>query len=338
MGCSHDKEITVSCDYDKDGSYLIKWEVYPLNTGDKVSIYMSDNDTVFAEPPLLVADADDCFAKISANNNAERKFFRLRINDSYSDVISNRSFKFDNVQNFRDVGGYDNKDKQQVKWSKIYRSGDFSELTDADYKKLKDLDIKTIIDFRNTYDRDERPDLFRGDSIINLPVDVSNRAYIRDKIIDGSFLRGDAILYTQDMYESILENHADAYADLFDILCNENNYPIALHGHLGKDKIGLASYFIFKALGVSTETIQDDYLLSNNQISKDQVIGEARFLPEKMQEAATVVCKVDVSYLNYAESCMIKISGSVDAYMAEKLKLTPEKKEKLKQILLYQTS
>lgn len=142
---------------------------------------------------------------------------------------------------------------------------------------MQELKIKTIIDFRSAYDSEESPDLYRGEKIINLPIEASNKVYIRDKIIDGSFLRNDAILYTQDMYKSIIENNADSYAKLFDILCDEKNYPIALHGYLGKDKAGLACYFILKALDIPSETISEDYLLSNSQIFKNQVIGEAQF-------------------------------------------------------------
>ena len=64
-------------------------------------------------------------------------------------------------------------------------------------------------------------------------------------------------------------------------------------------------------------------------------MGEARYLPEQMQEAATVVCKADRSYLKYAISCMENMSGSVDKYMEKELKLTEDKKEKLRKILLY---
>lgn len=335
MGCSQDKQISSSCDKDQDGGYVIKWEVYPQKSGDNVKVYMSDTDTIFSEPPVEVSNVEDYFVQIKNKDNLSRKFFRLKVDNSYSGVISNRNFNLKSVQNFRDLGGYYNKKKQQIKWSKIYRSGDFANLNTDDYQTLQNLKIKTIIDFRNSNDREENPDLYRGENMIYLPIEVSNKVYIRDKIIDGSFLRNDAILYTQDMYRSIIENDADSYAKLFEILCDENNYPVVFHGHLGKDKVGIACYFILKALDIPSETIAEDYLLSNYQIFKDQVIGEAQFLPERMQEAATVMCKVDMDYINYAEFCMMQMNGTVETYMTEKLKLTPEKKEKLKQILLY---
>jgi len=54
-----------------------------------------------------------------------------------------------------------------------------------------------------------------------------------------------------------------------------------------------------------------------------------------MQEAMTMISKADVSQLRYAISCMKNKSGSVEEYMSKELGLTSQKKEKLRNILLY---
>lgn len=64
IGCSQDKQITSCCDKDQDGGYVIKWEVYPQKPKDKVRVYMSDSDTIFSEPPVLVANVEDYFVQI----------------------------------------------------------------------------------------------------------------------------------------------------------------------------------------------------------------------------------------------------------------------------------
>lgn len=334
-GCTKKPEISFSCDRDKVGNYILKWEVFPENVADKISIYMSDNDSIFAEPPVLVTSINDYVANIPAQDSISRKFFRLKVKNTYSGIISNHYFRMDKVQNFRDAGGYYTSDGSQIKWGMVYRSGDFSTLTSKDYQTLDGLQIKTVIDFREEEERLANPDLFRGANFISLPLSSGNRGYIRERVLDGSFYRGDAIVFTQDMYKSLIEYSADKYAELFDILCDENNYPIAFHGYLGKDRTGLATYFLLRALGVPEDTNQDDYIFSNSCISEQQVMGEARFLPERMQEAATVICKADLSYLNYAKTWMINLNGSVEEYMNERLRLTTEKRKKLREILLY---
>lgn len=331
--CKKDAKISVSCDRDSRGNYIIKWEVYPKGAHDRVSIYMSDNDSDFSEPPVLVADINDYVANIESKDSLRRKFFRLKVGNSFSDIVTNRHFKLENVQNFRDLGGYQGVDGKRVKWGKIFRSGDFADANEEDLKVLENLHIKTIIDLRELEEYEEYPDVFKGKNMVHIPINVGNRAYIRDKIIDGSFLRGDAIIYTQDMYKSIAENHTEELKAVFDILCDPNNYPVVFHGHLGKDKTGFISALLLNTLGVSDEDIRDDYLMSNSCIFEQQVIGEAKFLPEQMQEAATVICKVNMTYLDYAKACIERDHGSVEEYMNTKIGLSPEKVNKLHRIL-----
>lgn len=334
-GCSQEPTISFFCEKDRVGNYILKWEVTPRKENGKVKIYMSKNDSVFSEPPVLNVSVDDYVVNIPTGDSIGRYFFRLKVGNTFSDIITNRRFNTDSIQNFRDLGGYFTSRGEQVRWGKIYRSGELSELSEEDKLILAGLKIKTIIDLR---DREEvllYPDKYKADKTIHIPIVTGNRAYVRERIIDDSFYRGDAIIFTQDTYRRIIDDYSKEMAQLFDILCDESNYPVVVHGYLGKDRVGLAGYFLLRALGVPNYTGEEDYLLSNLCIRGDQVLGEARFLPERMQEAATVVCKANISYLNYAKSCMIKKSGTIDDYMLNELKLTEDKKKKLRQILLY---
>lgn len=334
-GCSQESSISFFCEKDRAGNYILKWEVTPKDEKDEVKIYMSKDDTGFREPPVLTASVNDYVATIPTGDSVGRHYFRLKVNKTFSGVISNRVFKTDSVQNFRDLGGYYTVSGKQVKWGKLYRSGELYELTAKDRKMLDALDIKTVIDFRDEEEKLQYPDGYQAPKTIHIPMFTGNRAYVREKIIDGTFYRGDAIIFTQDTYKTLVVDHSEEFARFFDILCDESNYPVVFHGYLGKDRVGLASYILLYVLGVSNNINEEDYLLSNSNIAEEQVMGEARFLPERMQEAATVVCKVNLSYLNYAKTCMINKSGSIDNYITNELKLTEDKKEKLRQILLY---
>lgn len=296
---------------------------------------MSDNDFNFDEPPVLQTNINDYVANIPTCDSIGRHFFRLKVDKTFSGIISNRVFNTDSIQNFRDVGGYFNTKGQQVKWGKVFRSGELSEMTAKDTKMLDALKIKTIIDFRDHEETSQYPTVYEAQNLIHIPIYTGNRAYVREKIIDGSFYRGDAIIFTQDSYKILVEDYSEEFSRFFEILCDESNYPILFHGYLGKDRVGLAGFYLLNALGVSNRVKEEDYLLSNYCIAEEQVMGEARFLPERMQEAATVVCKANISYLNYAKTCMINKSGSVDDYMTNELKLTKDKRDKLKRILLY---
>jgi protein-tyrosine phosphatase len=51
--------------------------------------------------------------------------------------------------NFRDLGGYETADGRRVKWGRVYRSGELSQLSEDDVAKLGDLGIKTVVDLRS---------------------------------------------------------------------------------------------------------------------------------------------------------------------------------------------
>jgi len=335
-GCAKKPTISFFCEKDRKGNYIIKWEINPHNEEGKVGIYMSKDDTSFPEPPLLNVSVNDFVVNIPTNDSIGRSFFRLKVDKTNSGIISNRVFRMDSIQNFRDAGGYFTTEREQVKWGKLYRSGELSEISRKDKNVLDALQIKTIIDFRDHEEILLYPDVYQTKNMIHLPMVTGNRAYVREQILNGTFYRGDAILFTQDTYKVLIDDFGAEYARFFDILCDENNYPILFHGYLGKDRVGLATYFLLLALGVSNDSNEDDYLMSNSCISEQQVMGEARFLPERMQEAATVVCQTHILYLNYAKTCMRNKSGSIEDYMEKELKLTEEKRHKLRQILLYQ--
>ena len=85
-----------------------------------------------------------------------------------------RQVKLDGQANFRDLGGYSTTDGRSVKWGLIYRAGQLNELSDADLSKLKELDIRTVIDLRGTSEAESRGKDRLPDGVRNMsyPIDV----------------------------------------------------------------------------------------------------------------------------------------------------------------------
>lgn len=336
-GCSRKSPtiITALSEKDNRGNYTLKWEIFPEKDNVPVEIYASGNDTVFSNTPLLVAKSDDYIAVINRGDSLGYRFFKLKVDGVYSDVITNRFFELDSVQNFRDVGGYHTINNKFVRWGKIYRSGDFSRMTQQDAKELERLKIKSIIDLRSRRAINRRPDRLLSVKRYELPMTKYTSDSISRKIVDGTFLRGDAIIYTQDWYRNMIDNYSETFAQLFDYLSDESNYPLVYHCSLGKDQSGMATYFLLRALDVPVEVVEEDYMLSNEGVNKAKIMRGTENLSESRQEALTMMTKTDLSFLKYALSCIRSKSGSVEEYMEKELRLTPEKKQKLKKILLY---
>ena len=154
-------------------------------------------------------------------------------------------------------------------------------------------------------------------------------------IKDESFTRADAIRYVQDSYIEIIENHKEEYAQMFDILVDEHNYPILLTGSLGKDRVGLASFFILHALGVSELESVNDYMISSQTVDISSIVKDAQSLPEYMQEAITALLSVNTSYINYVINYIKQKYDSVDNYLEKELKLSSGKKAILRKQMLY---
>ena len=73
------------------------------------------------------------------------------------------------IENFRDLGGYETKNGKQIRWGKIFRSGEFNSLTANSINRIKNMGIKTLIDFRDSEDIIKTSPELGFDNVINLP-------------------------------------------------------------------------------------------------------------------------------------------------------------------------
>lgn len=335
-GCMSTIRITSVAERNKEGDYTVKWEVSPDKEGN-IDIYSSLSDSSFSESsPIITTNINDQYVLVTSQNPNIREYFILKTSGYTSGVVSNRIITMDNIINFRDFGGYFNSNNQQLKWGKLYRSGDLSKANLYDQERIRDLGIKTIIDFRPVGESKNRPYLVHPDiRKISIPIIAEFRDSLLFNLNNKHFNRSDAIRYVQDTYIDLIENYKSSYADMFDILIDDNNYPILITSTLGKDGVGLACFFILYALDVPEYVIIDDYLLSNNLIDARKIVSNAHEMPEYIQEAVTALLSSDKSYINYVIEHIEQSYGSVDKYMEKELRVSEGKKALLRKNLLY---
>jgi protein-tyrosine phosphatase len=132
-----------------------------------------------------------------------------------------------------------------------------------------------------------------------------------------------------------MENNADYFIKLFDILLNEKNYPVVLSCFLGKDRAAIASALILLALGVNDDVILDDFLISNDLIDYRSLFWNADAYNYDIQEAITALYSAHKETLEGTLKAIELNYGSVDNYLEKELHLNHKKREKLKSILLY---
>src|SRR5690554_404997 len=335
--CMSTVKITSVVEKDREGDFLLKWEVSPDQEGN-IDIYSSLTDsTLTSFTPVTSTKIADQVMRVNPTGSGLREYFILRTAGVYSGVVANRVIDMDNIKNFRDIGGYFTTDNRQMKWGQIYRSANLSNATLYDQERIRRLKIRTVIDFRSERTARRYPILLHP-SIrkVALPLMPMDAEKLDEQLNDEHFDRSDAIRYVQEEYVNIVENHKTQFGELFDILANDSNYPILMSGSLGKDGIGLATYFILYAIGVPQNSLEQDYMLSNEHIDPAKAEIDAKNLSESMQEAVTAMLSVNRSYLNYAIDYIKLKYGSVDNYLEQELRVTTGKRNLLRKYLLYQ--
>ena len=120
---------------------------------------------------------------------------------------------------------------------------------------VRELGIKTEIDLR-------------GDK----ESDATKTVYANGYLADGSETMVSAlgedvnyVLIPRIWDTSLLAGTAGAtmMQEIFDVLCDESNYPVVFHCSIGTDRTGVAAFLIGCALGFTEEDLVRDYLFSN---------------------------------------------------------------------------
>ncbi|RMF96716.1 MAG: tyrosine-protein phosphatase [Candidatus Schekmanbacteria bacterium] len=277
---------------------------------------------------------------------ASQEVKKVDVNNVSENKKPKRIIMLDGARNFRDIGGYETKDGQTVKWREIFRSDALSNLSTYDFKKINEFGIKLVIDFRTESEAKNSPTIWQGDSpprIINLPIGSASEEWaqkLTEQLKTGNFT-AEEIRNTFIMaYKSIPIDSADVYKKMFELLINPDNRPAIIHCRSGKDRTGIASALIFSALGVPRDTIIEDFMLTNKASSVDEILP---FIAEQFsKQAGRKVSPEDIRPLIGVEEGYIQAMfegieenyGTMDNYLEKALGLTPEKRKRLKEELL----
>ena len=206
--------------------------------------------------------------KCDSNNLA---VYNLKINTEYSFVVSAvypdktfdsepvtfkttakapRNLYYENVMNFRDLGG------NGIKQGYLYRSARFSEddgttaiSEETKLKIKKELGLKTEIDLRRGNENG-------GITTSPLGEDVSYQHL-------PMYYGGQNILTFNQSVSGVEYDNPARIKEFFDLLADQNNYPIDFHCAIGKDRTGCMAYLIKALCGASEEELYRDYLFSN---------------------------------------------------------------------------
>ncbi len=204
--------------------------------------------------------------------------------------------------NFRDLGGYRTRDGRSTRWGRLFRSDTLHELTDADIALLRSLGLATVVDLRTSRELERTG---RG------PLEPEPMAYRHLSLIkDGE---GEAMAAPDSEGEDLAERYLwylevgrDSLVEALLLLSEPAHLPLVFHCAAGKDRTGVLAALVLDILGVDTEVIVADYLITAGRM--ELILGRYRSDPVLAERMA----RVPASRFGVQEATMIRFLDQLD--------------------------
>jgi protein-tyrosine phosphatase len=178
-------------------------------------------------------------------------------------AVHERLIRLAGCGNFRDLGGYETRDGKTIRWRRIFRSDALAWLTPEDIAKLAEMDLKLVfgIDLR-THDELESMHLgavYESDTkhhhLPFFPRFGEDRAQVQAAVHAIGKV-------ASEQYLDFMAQSRPCFRGVFELLAQPEHYPSAFYCAAGKDRTGMVSAVLLRALGVSDEQIIEDYAMT----------------------------------------------------------------------------
>ena len=243
---------------------------------------------------------------------------------------------FEGVENVRDLGGLLRADGAKTKSGVLLRAGRLEHATDGDIRRLEDIGLSAVIDFRDSGELMRAPDReVPGAVFYHLPAlpDLSqNFKPVDDESYTAEEVRRDFRRIYRYLAQSA-ESH-EAYTEFFRILLASGGKPVLWHCTQGKDRTGVAALLLLTALGIDEDTILRDYMLTNEFTGKLLEGFAAMDEPPFPLDVAQEVFLVLEENIRFYVNCLEIEYGSVMNFLEIVLGVGPDEIETLERYYL----
>ena len=241
-----------------------------------------------------------------------------------------RRVPFEGAKNFRDLGGYPTGQGSRTRWRLVFRSGNLHKLTPGDLDEYQRLGVRAVFDLRGDTERSLEPDPFPS---VHLPV--------LDELADqdgAGLLRARNAKEAEDaifrIYWGMLERRGPVFGELLTSIANPENLPALVHCTAGKDRTGIAAALLLGVLGVSRETVLEDYELTGQVALADvRSLRAALAAAGIPAEAATVVLEAPAGPMRTALDELDKRFGGTEEYLLGPAGVSRDVLERLRELL-----
>ena len=273
---------------------------------------------------------------------SKRQYYRVTAGRE-STITATRLLPLEGGRNFRDLGGYTTPEGKRVRWGRLFRSGQMSNLTAADYQYLSSLGIQVVCDLRSTEERTSEPTLWKTSNDTRYQAwdySMEDDDTMRQLFAGGTPTPEQTRAVMTDLYHEIAYQQAPRYRYIFDQLA-AGETPLAFNCSAGKDRAGVGAALILAALGVEEEQIIHDYSLSETfvdymaEYTKEAAENSAYSMLARLpREVLAPLMRSDPDYLRATFEHLKSAHGSVLAFIQDELDVTDEELAAIRGALL----
>lgn len=272
-------------------------------------------------------------------------------------IFGERTLPVEGMNNFRDLGGYIGDGGRRVKWGRLFRADHFHSVTPKGIEFLRELHIKTIIDYRSEKECNNNPNMNIGAEktyhldpdahTAELAAQFSAEQKVENQALIDSVLKGKAKdeingsgLQMLAQYRSFVtsDNAIRAFSKMLKVLADGRHAPLVQHCRGGKDRTGIGAMLVLGLLGVSREDIMADYMITKqNRYARNAVkLAEYKLLTDNQGLLDYLMSLVETRAEYLLESLRIidNSCGGIETYARTVLSITQEEIDNLRNCYL----
>jgi len=245
-------------------------------------------------------------------------------------------------RNIRDISYLQTADGHHLRAGCLVRGGQLCDITPRDFEVLEGYRFEHVFDFRDKEEIENHPDqmfpsaLYHPLSPLHLERPASGegkKASNEDNLLRMLSEHADGVGYMERFYRALVleESSRSAYREFFRVLSEKPCEKVYWHCSQGKDRAGLASFYLEYALGVKLEDCVSDYLYSNVAMNRRiRTLSPLVFLKAplgKKRKALRIindVFSVKEAYLRGALKIIDESFGGLDSFLAKELEVNLE--------------
>jgi protein-tyrosine phosphatase len=239
--------------------------------------------------------------------------------------MNHRVLNLHGIHNFRDYGGYHARDNAKLVSSRLFRSGQHVDATSDDLDAVAAVNLTTIVDLRGDSERATYPcarhDGFSAEVLFAAGEtseggQAPHIAAARNVRTAADAHRAMVSLYEAMPYRPKL---VEVFRLYFDALANRNGASL-IHCLAGKDRTGIAVGLLHSLLGVHSDDVMTDFMLTNTAGDPERRIAAGaatvrRNFGAGMDDGALrTIMSVHPEFLQTAFSTIVQNHGSIASY------------------------